>query len=80
MREEQVKQVVDAKRQIAEGSLEIWNARLDLLRSVGDIQGLLTHLRTPAEVGFLDNCDCDNHCGEAVRIAEAMPPATHAKR
>lgn len=37
MREEQVKQVTDAKRQIAEGSLEIWNARLDLLRSVGDI-------------------------------------------
>lgn len=77
MRDDQMKQVMDAKRQIADGSIEIWNVRLDLLRSVGDIRGLLTHVGSPIEAGFMDNCDC--HCGEAFRPPE-LPAAATAKR
>lgn len=51
-----------AKAKIVEGSLTIWNARLDSLVQTGDIKAILNQLVNPAETGFLDNCDCG--CGE----------------
>ncbi len=63
MNEEQLKQIVDAKRQILEGATEIWNARLEILRQAGDYKGMLDHLDTPVEQvadgwGCNGNCDC----------------------
>ncbi len=60
---ENIDEIKKAKAQIVEGSLTIWNARLDALARTGDVKGALAQLRMPAETG--DNCDCQ--CGAMVR-------------
>ena len=58
LREDQVKSVVQAKRQIVSGATEIWNARLHLLRSAGDYRGMLEHLVSSVEATE-DNTGCN---------------------
>ena len=55
--------------------VELWNARLDLLRSVGDIRGILEHLRSPVEP-VADNGSCGNcACGGEALGGELSTPA-----
>ena len=65
MDEESLKKVESAKRQIVEGSLEMWNERLALLRSIGNINEIIAHLRSPiepvADNGNCGNCSCGRH-------------------
>ena len=49
-----------AKEQILEGSLTIWNARLEALVEIGDVRAAIDHLKSPVEWG--DNCPCGNNC------------------
>lgn len=74
-----VERVGGAKRQVAEGALELWNARLELLRSVGDVRGLLDHLRSPIEP-VADNGNCGNcACGSEALGGDLSLPTTGAK-
>jgi hypothetical protein len=63
-----------AKEQVVNGSLVIWNARLEALISMGDVVGALNHMQTPAEIS--DNCSCGNNCscGSAQRQFAVDPP------
>lgn len=45
----------------AMAAVEIWNVRLDLLRSIGDYRQLLHHIASPAELAG-NNCECNNGC------------------
>ncbi len=63
---EKIEEVKKAKAQIVEGSLTIWNARLDALQRVGDIRGALEHLVSPIERGIFDNCGCNSPCGRGL--------------
>ena len=60
---EKLDEIKKAKAQIVEGSLTIWNARLEALERVGDIKGVLDHMISPTEAGWFDNCDCNRGCG-----------------
>jgi hypothetical protein len=58
-----------ARRDLSSASIELWNLRLDALRSTGDVQGILAHLATTIE-GAGDNCSCNqgcNSCFETLR-------------
>ncbi len=80
MQENMVERTVGAKRQVVEGSLELWNARLDLLRSVGDIRGILDHLRSPVEP-VADNGNCGNcACGGEALGGELSLPGVATKK
>ncbi len=60
---ELIEKAISAKRQIVDGSYELWNARVELLRNVGDIQGLLELLKDPVEL-VADNGNCGGcNCG-----------------
>jgi hypothetical protein len=59
-----VKSAVEAKRQIIEGNLTLWNARLDALIALGDVKGALDLIRAPIE-DRIDNCGCNVQCGAA---------------
>jgi hypothetical protein len=68
--------VTKAKSSQVEAATEIWNARLDILRSSGDIQGVLNHLRTPVELAG-DNCGCNSACGSTPALSDlSSRPAT----
>ncbi len=58
---ERVDEVKKAKAQIVEGSLTIWNARLDTMVRAGDLRSALAHVVSPIEWG--DNCGCNVQCG-----------------
>ena len=66
--ESKLKEVQGAKKQIVEGSLIIWNARLESLVQSGDLKGALQHLHSPVEFG--DNCGCNSGCGSDVLFRE----------
>lgn len=69
MKEELLKRVLTAKKSVVDGSFEIWNARLELLRSVGNIKDLIDHLKSPIEP-VADNGNCGGcNCG-----AESLSP------
>lgn len=59
---EKIEDVKKAKTQIVEGSLTIWNARLDILQRMGDIKGALSQLVSPiervADQGNCGGCNC----------------------
>jgi hypothetical protein len=58
-----IEKAASAKRSVVEGSLEIWNTRLEILRSAGDIRGLLEVLKDPVEP-YADNGNCGGcNCG-----------------
>ena len=58
---EQLDEVKKAKAQIVEGSLTIWNARLDAMVKSGDLKRAIDEMLTPIERAEGDNCDCQ--CG-----------------
>jgi hypothetical protein len=85
--EQLAKQVIAAKRQVVEGSVELWNARLDLLRRAGDLKGVLEQLRTPSELadtnlGCNGNCKCAPELGETVSspAAQSTPAARRSSK
>ena len=61
--------VKQAKAQIAEGSLTIWNARLDAMISAGDVTAAIAHMRSPIERTG-DQCDCG--CGQGLLLPQAL--------
>lgn len=79
---ENIEEVKKAKEKIVEGSLTIWNARLDALIRAGDVRGVLVHMTSPVEWG--DNCDCQGNCNCAepgMLIDQPLKrPATKAKQ
>jgi len=77
---EKIDDVVKAKAQVVQGSLVIWNARLQALEKSGDIKGVLEHLISPAEAGFFDNCGCNSPCGAGLDPREMLVnPAIRTK-
>jgi hypothetical protein len=60
---DKIEEIKKAKSQIVEGSLTIWNARLDALNRAGDMKGALDQLVSPIEAGIFDNCGCNSPCG-----------------
>ncbi len=76
-----IQKAASAKRSVVEGSLEIWNTRLEILRSAGDIRGLLDVLTDPVEP-YADNGNCGGcNCGvEQLGTDVSLPsPATRTK-
>ena len=70
---------VAAKRQVVEGSIELWNARLELLQSIGDIRSIVDHLKTPVEP-IADNGYCGGcNCGAESLPGEIAPPPLRTK-
>ncbi len=63
---EKIEDIKKAKAQIVEGSLTIWNARLDAFQRTGDIKSTLEQMVSPAEAGFFDNCGCNSPCGSSL--------------
>jgi hypothetical protein len=61
MDREKMSELVGAKKQILDGSLTIWNARLDALMNVGEMEDVFDHLQSPVEL-LADNCGCGNNC------------------
>ncbi len=57
---EKIEEIRKAKNQIVDGSLTIWNSRLDALIKAGDIRGAIDHIGSPVERS--DNCGCGNNC------------------
>ncbi len=57
-----VKDVSSAKKTALAGYEALWNARLKILVAAGDLNGLLQHIGSPAEV-LGDNCSCNSGCG-----------------
>jgi hypothetical protein len=81
---ERLGELASAKKQVTDGSLVIWNARLEALINAGDLRGALDQLVSPVERGA-DNCDCGNNCKCGSAIEEALgglvqPPASAAGR
>jgi hypothetical protein len=70
---EKLAEIKQAKAKVVEGSLAIWNARLDAMVQAGYVQDAIDQLRSAVEFG--DNCDC--HCGEGFKpgnlVAEMRP-------
>jgi len=76
MIKERIDEVTKAKRQIAEGSLTIWNARLEALVAAGDLKGALDQLKTPLEEAEINNCGCNVQCPAGLRsdLAAGIQP------
>jgi hypothetical protein len=63
MKDELLQKTLEAKKSIVNGSFEIWNTRLELLRSIGDIKAIFNHLKSPVEP-VADNGNCGGcNCG-----------------
>lgn len=74
--DEMLARVGKAKTAQVESATEIWNARLEILKSIGDARGIYNHLRTPVELAG-DNCGCNSACGLADGLQGAVNPAAH---
>ena len=72
--DEMLARISKAKSTQVESATEIWNARLDILKSIGDTRGIYDHLRTPVELAG-DNCGCNSACGMADGLQTAVNPA-----
>lgn len=59
-----INEVKAAKAKIVEGSLTIWNARLDSYLKSGDTNSAINHLKSPVEFG--DDCSCNKSCQPGV--------------
>ena len=75
MNEELISRISKAKSQQIQAATELWNTRLELLRTAGDFRGLLDHLRTPVELAG-DNCGCNSACGVPEGIPQRSNPST----
>jgi hypothetical protein len=56
MREEQIQEVVKARRQIADGQLTIFSVRLETLQRAGNISALLQAIASPLDPAPNANC------------------------
>ena len=56
-----VARVASARTTQSRAAVELWNARLELLRQSGSYRELLGHIASPAELAG-DNCTCNNAC------------------
>ena len=74
MTEDLIARISKAKTQQVQAATELWNTRLELLRSAGDFKGLLDHLRTPVELAG-DNCGCNSACGIPEGLGQRANPA-----
>jgi len=74
--DEILKRAVEAKRQILEGQMTLWNTRLESLISSGDVRAALDQLRAPLEDN-IDNCGCNVQCGgfQDDRLGLSQPAA-----
>lgn len=77
MSDELFQRATKAKTDQVTAATELWNARLELLQSVGDVRGLLSHLQTPVELAG-DNCGCNSACAAPETLGErvSIPAAT----
>ena len=62
MNKEELKKAQAAKKQIVEGQIVLWNARLEALIETGDVRAVITQLASPVEDN-IDNCGCNVQCG-----------------
>ncbi len=67
-----IEAVKKAKAQVVEGSLTIWNARLEAMMGAGDLAGAVSHLHSPIERAG-DQCDCGCGAGRVLREALTNP-------
>ncbi len=79
MTEQQTKGVLDAKRAITQGAVEIWSVRLELLRELGDFRGVINHLKTPAEVEDT-NAGCNGNCWCGAPQPDSSLPASEVSK
>lgn len=80
MRDEVTERVISAKKEIVNGSTEIWNVRLELLKSAGDLRMLLEHLVSPIEP-LADNGNCAGcNCGVESPLSQVALPSVPAKK
>ena len=70
-----IEEVKKAKKQVVDGSLTIWNARLDAFVQAGDLKSTLDQLITSCDG---DNCDCQ--CGAAMLPYEILSMGIEAKK
>jgi hypothetical protein len=52
-----------AKKEIVDGSLVIWSARLETFSNAGNLQGFLEAMQSPVEAADINNCGCNVQCG-----------------
>jgi len=74
LREDQLKAIETAKRQISEGSLVIWQARLQTVNNSGDLRAVLDALSSPLDRIADDNCGNNCNCGSAMEAALSTNP------
>ena len=67
MDQDTLEKVKAAKKQIVDGSLTIWNARLEAYAKTGDLTSALAELKNPIEVA--DNSGCNQNCASDVLSA-----------
>lgn len=58
MDEKQLQAIKAAKKKMVDGSLTIWNARLDALHDAGLSQEVINHIGSPADSAWTDICGC----------------------
>ena len=57
-----LEKVIEAKRKIVEGSLTIWNARLETVAKAGDYREVLQAAMSAIETGEGNGCPCNGNC------------------
>jgi hypothetical protein len=60
-------EVTKAKRQVAEGQLTIWNARLDALLEAGESGSIIEALASRV-TDDINNCGCNVQCGASNKL------------
>lgn len=63
---------LEARRQIMDAQMVLWNTRLEALVDSGDITNVLDHLQSPIE-DTIDNCGCNVQCGALQEGLAANP-------
>jgi hypothetical protein len=60
--EKRLSEIKNAKSQVVNGQLTIWNERLGLLLRAGKLSDLIQHLGSPVS-DVVNNCGCNVQCG-----------------
>ncbi len=69
-----LEKVMEAKRKIVEGSLTIWNARLETLAKAGDYREVLQAAASAIETGEGNGCPCNGNCPTKPDSQCSCPP------
>lgn len=69
---EVAQKALEARRQIMDAQMVLWNTRLEALVDSGDIKSVLDHLQSPIE-DKIDNCGCNVQCGALQEGLAANP-------